>query len=92
MLEGSVNHDDGYVPLLVSDKILCYKVFDAPGSVLKGSHINLKRALWAKKPPLEDDGSSVWGDSNIRCWLNSDKAGGEVEWLCGNPPTQEAVS
>ena len=31
-------------------------------------------------------GSNYWKDSNMRSWLNSTAAEGEVKWLCGNPP------
>ena len=31
-------------------------------------------------------GSNYWKDSNMRSWLNSTAAAGEVKWLCGNPP------
>lgn len=31
-------------------------------------------------------GSNYWKDSNMRSWLNSTAATGEVKWLCGNPP------
>lgn len=89
-LDGIADHDEGYVPLLVSDQILCYKVFDACGEALNGSHIKLKEA-YKQGLTHRITGSPIWGDSNIRCWLNSDKAEGEVVWICGNPPTQDAV-
>lgn len=71
--------------LMLSDKIICLKTFDARGNNVTGSHkygeqyfnIPNNRAFY---------GSNYWGDSNIRSWLNSEAPAGEVEWLCGNPP------
>ncbi len=73
-------------PLMLSDRILCLKTYDASGNNMTGSHkygeeyfnIPNERAFY---------GSNYWGDSNIRSWLNSDAPAGEVEWLCGNPPS-----
>ncbi|MDY3972369.1 MAG: DUF6273 domain-containing protein [Clostridia bacterium] len=76
-------YQDGYLPLMISDKILCLKAFDAKTSVNTetGSH---------SRDENRNSGtyncSNYWADSNIRCWLNSDAAAGNVEWLCGNPP------
>lgn len=36
-------------------------------------------------------GSNYWKDSNMRSWLNSTAAAGEVKWLCGNPPRDGSV-
>ncbi|MDO5396531.1 MAG: DUF6273 domain-containing protein [bacterium] len=65
-------------PLMLSDKILCIKAFDASGANIDGSH---KGGSYR-----ETDGSNYWADSNIRSWLNSNEGKGKVKWLCGNPP------
>lgn len=68
-------------PLMLSDKILCLKPYDVPGDNQSGSH--------ARYEGRKTSASSYWKDSNIRCWLNSDAEAGDVEWLCGNPPSAE---
>ena len=79
-------YEDGYLPLVVSDKIICIKAFDANSSAnsTTGSH---SRDLYEKR----NHGSNYWGDSNMRSWLNSDASAGNVEWLCGNPPSAENI-
>lgn len=72
--------------LLLSDKIICEKAFDGKGTVTTGSHgrtANNRRTT---------SGSGYWGDSNIRCWLNSDAPTGEVVWTCGNSPSSSNVN
>lgn len=59
--------------LMLSNDILCYKSYDA-----SGEHHNNRRNGY---------GSNLWAESNIRCWLNSDKS--EVEYICGNVPNAE---
>ena len=88
-MDDSKNYKDGYLPLLLSDESLCFKVFDAPGSDERGSH-----ARGDSDPVFgrRRFGSPFWGDSNIRCWLNSAAEAGKVEWICGNPPTSERVT
>lgn len=70
-------------PLMLSDKILCIKAYDAGGSDTSGSH---GRAL-----DRESYGSNYWADSNMRSWLNSTASAGNVEWLCGNPPVADEL-
>lgn len=67
-------------PLMLSDKRLCLKAFDAAGeeNTAEGSH--------SRSADRKVCGSSYWADSNIRSWLNSTASAGNVEWLCGNPP------
>lgn len=74
---------EGYLPLLVSDEILCLKAFDAAKTVEtdEGSHSRRKSGK----------ASNYWKDSTLRAWLNSSAQSGEVEWLCKNPPSEEAV-
>lgn len=74
-------------PLMISDRILCLKSFDANagtnGNSVIGSH--------SRNEYRKTNESNYWGDSNIRSWLNSDEDAGDVEWLCGNPPTKDNV-
>lgn len=60
-------------PLMLTDKIITIKPFDT-----NGAH-----------PNNNDSGSNLWKTSNIRSWLNSSETEGNVNWLCGNPPTAE---
>ncbi|MGN0181885.1 MAG: DUF6273 domain-containing protein, partial [Candidatus Ornithomonoglobus sp.] len=74
-------------PLMLSDKIICIKPFDAAGDNTSGSHgrgynDGHYRKRW---------GSNYWADSNMRCWLNSDASAGNVNWTCGNAPTEDKV-
>ena len=70
-------------PLMLSDKILCIKAYDAGGSDTSGSHgRDSNREVW---------GSNYWADSNMRSWLNSTASAGNVEWLCGNPPVADEL-
>jgi len=72
-------------PLMLSDKILCLKPFDARTSSndTTGSH--------SRASGRADFGSDYWDDSNMRSWLNSFGSAGNIVWLCGNPPTESAV-
>lgn len=65
--------------LMLSDKILCLKPFDAhvTESNEENSHSRGNRSSYC---------SNYWADSNIRSWLNSEESAGNVQWLCGNPP------
>ena len=73
--------NDEHGTLLLSDKILCAKAFDAAG---KHDYDDLTGNV-------EKHGSNFWEDSNIRAWLNSTAPAGAVEWPCGVPPTEENV-
>ena len=68
--------------LLLSDKVLCAKSFDAPGE-----HENDDWSRENKPGYREEYGSNLWSESNIRCWLNSDAPAGKVKWICGNAPS-----
>ena len=72
--------EDENGPLIMSDQILTLKAFDA-----KGEHENDYRSY------RKNYGSNLWENSNLRSWLNSDAAAGEVIWQCGNPPANSAV-
>lgn len=78
---------DANGPLMLSDKVLEDSMpYDATtgANARTGSH---RRNSWRSK-----HGSNHWRDSNMRSWLNSGAAAGQVEWLCGNPPDAEHVS
>ena len=80
----STEYKEGYLPLMFSDKILCFKAFDASGNDTSGSH------GWGMRPEeRQENGSNYWGDSNIRCWLNSNDE--NVVWACGNPPLLDKI-
>ena len=74
---------DEHGPLMLSDKILSAKAMDGKGNDKSGSHSR----GWLR----DIFGSNYWPDSNMRLWLNSDDAAGEIEWLCGNPPDKDHV-
>lgn len=71
--------DDENGKLIVSDKILCFKAFDASIKDAKtDGHLVI--------------GSNNWKESNIRAWLNSCADGGEVVWPRDNPPTANKIN
>ena len=82
--ELSTEPKEGYLPLMLSDKVLCFKAFDASGDNASGSHG--RGDQWEQR---KTNGSNYWGDSNIRDWLNSSASAGDVIWSCGNPPDKE---
>ena len=69
-------------PLMLSDKILCLKAFDAKTSSNSTTGSHSRRSSRAARE------SNYWADSNIRSWLNSSASAGDVNWLCGNPPIE----
>ena len=70
-------------PLMLSDRIICFKAFDAAGYDTSGSH---NRGYSDGYYRQKSYGSNYWGDSNIRSWLNSNDSAGNIKWLCGNAP------
>lgn len=74
-------------PLMLSDRILCLKAFDAKGDNKTGSHNRGNTSGQYRRRY----GSNYWADSNIRCWLNSKSAAGNIEWICGNSPDEDHV-
>lgn len=74
--------------LMLSDKIICTKPFDAKGNNTSGSHGRGYKYNEIRGYYRQRYGSNYWGDSNIRCWLNSYALEGQIKWLCGNPPTE----
>lgn len=73
--------ENGY--LMLSDKVICIKAFDAQPSsnTDTGSHSRRNDKF---------NGSNYWADSNLRSWLNSTASAGNVQWLCGNPPNKDS--
>lgn len=74
-------------PLMLSDKILCAKSYDACGENNGSSHDREYNSGYYRRK----NGSNYWGDSNIRCWLNSNDSAGNVLWSCGNIPDEMHV-
>ena len=72
----SVVSDDENGILMVSDKILCYKIFD-PADVdgIAGM----------------PSGTNHWEKTAMRIWLNSNATSGEVEWIDGHIPSANRV-
>lgn len=62
-------------PLMVSDKILSFKAFDA-----MGPHSDELRNQY---------GSNSWKMSNLRYWLNSWEGEGEKNWPCSVAPSSD---
>ena len=78
-------------PLMLSDRIIGIKPFDASGdssgmnensSHGRGNQSYHKRTV---------RGSNFWADSNIRNWLNSTAQAGEVAYTCGNVPNDAGI-
>jgi co-chaperonin GroES (HSP10) len=81
-----INIDKDGAPLLCSDKIICFKPFDAAES---GTYWSMYNSI-SKKSKFEDlQGSTKWDNSNIREWLNSDDK--HVKYST-QPPAQVAVN
>lgn len=72
-------------PLMLAEKIIAIKPYDAMGDNEEGSHGRGSGSGVDRKT----EGSNYWGDSNLRCWLNS--YSNEVKWACGNPPDDDHV-
>ncbi len=94
----SDRYEEGYLPLMLSDKILCIKPFDAGGTVTKNFSSHGRGYFYedlferTKKSVRQQDGSNCWEDSNMRCWLNSTASAGNVFWTCGNKPNKENLN
>ncbi|MFA6308228.1 MAG: DUF6273 domain-containing protein [Clostridia bacterium] len=75
-------------PLMLSDKILTKKPYDA-----SGSHKYLDGTPQSDDYGMREDyGSDLWETSNIRSWLNSTATAGKVIWLDGCPPSADKVA
>ncbi|MEI6131428.1 MAG: DUF6273 domain-containing protein [Bacillota bacterium] len=71
-------------PLMLSDRILTLKPFDARGTSHKYSDGSTQADLSLNDRALK--GSNLWETSNIRSWLNSSATAGGVIWPDGCPP------
>ena len=77
---------EGYLPIMISEHVITFKPYDANCD----DDANCEGTSHAYRTN-EGKTSNCWSDSNLRSWLNSDAAAGEVEWLCGNPPDRSHV-
>ena len=75
-------------PLMLADKPICRKAFDASG---------VHKYLDGTKQPDNGNedrlytGSNLWQTSSLRSWLNSTATAGKVVWLDGCPPDDDHV-
>ena len=83
------SYADGYLPLMLADRIITIKAFDARGGS-KGSHGRGYVENYVRGYYRQQGGSNYWGDSCIREWLNS--ATDKVAWSYYNYPTESSVS
>jgi uncharacterized repeat protein (TIGR02543 family) len=75
-------------PLMLSDKILSFKPFDA-----SGNHKYFDGTTQADVDNHRtESGSGLWETSNIRSWLNSEAVSGTVSWPDGCPPILSATA
>ena len=73
-------------PLMLADRIVDTLAYDAK------TNDNSNSKSHSRSYKRDDYGSNYWKDSNMRSWLNSSAAAGNVDWLCGNPPKDGYVS
>ena len=66
--------------LMLADKVIDTLPYDAK------TNDNNRSKSHSRNYKRDTYGSNYWKDSNMRSWLNSTAAAGEVKWLCGNPP------
>ncbi len=80
---------DSNGPLMLADRILTIKPFDA-----SGQHKYLDGTLQSdnNRNSRSEYGSNLWETSIIRSWLNSTAKAGNVTWLGGNPPTADKLA
>lgn len=76
-------------PLILADKILTIKPYDAGGNNTANNSSHGR--TYDNGSSRKSYGSDYWADSNMRSWLNSTATAGNVAWLCGNPPTNDKV-
>lgn len=73
--------------LMLSDRIICLKPFDATG-------VHVYQDGTPQNDPNGDRavyGSNLWETSDLRAWLNSTEPAGQVIWTDGSPPIRDAV-
>jgi hypothetical protein len=73
-------------PLMLSDRIIMIKAFDA-GGIHKYADGTLQADI--SIGGRLKYGSNLWETSNLRAWLNSTASAGGVVWPDGCPPTKE---
>lgn len=78
-------------PLMLSDRILSLKAFDAKGSNSGENNDSSHTRGTNSYHKRQNRGSNFWADSNIRDWLNSTADAGKVYFSCGNMPNDEGV-
>ena len=66
--------------LMLADKVIDTLPYDAK------TNDNNRSKSHSRNYKRDTYGSNYWKDSNMRSWLNSTAAAGEVKWLCGNQP------
>jgi hypothetical protein len=69
-------------PLMLSDRILMIKAFDA-GGIHKYADGTLQKDFYQARTKY---GSNLWDTSNLRTWLNSTTSAGKIIWPDGCPP------
>jgi len=77
-------------PLILADKIISIKPFDANGTTHK--YLNGNNQADNNYHYRRSYGSNLWQTSNMRCWLNSTSIAGNVTWLDGCPPIAANLS
>lgn len=66
--------------LILSDKILCYKVYDVGDK----NENRLNDLGWQMH---DECGNGFWEESQIRAWLNAKEFGGSINWPSGYAPS-----
>jgi len=92
---------DSNGPLMLSDRILCLKPFDAAGkhkypdgtsqfdiTAQRERDSITKQYIYLNR---NSAGSNLWEPSSLRSWLNSEASAGDVNWIGGSVPTQMNV-
>ncbi len=74
-----INYDPAKGYLLLSEKILCLKPFDAAGDLTDTRGTDARKQY----------GSNYWEKSNIRLWLNSESS--KVDYQGQKPPSKENI-
>ena len=78
--------------LMLADKILTFKSFDASGNHVYSDGQTAQNDVYNPKDfPRSIYGSNLWETSTLRAWLNSSTEDGSVEWLGGVAPDSSSV-
>lgn len=73
-------------PLMLSDRIIMLKAFDAAGN-----HTYADGTLQPVNGGRTKYGSNVWDTSNLRAWLNSSASAGNIVWPDDCPPIESKM-